>query len=111
LTTFLDQSKTRRIVAELAAVDRMSFNTIATRRQMRHSFLARGYKLPDTARNVINLVMTFFYQLKSSIKENIKIKKWTGKFCSITLDEYTSTRNRRYVSLTLNCDEEQIKEK
>jgi len=40
--------------------------------------------------------MTFFYQLKSNIKEKIKMKKGAGKFCSITLDEYTSTRNRRY---------------
>jgi len=64
-----------RIVAELAAVDRISFNTIAASRQMRHAFLARGYKLPDTERNVINLVMTLFYQLKSNIKEKIKIKR------------------------------------
>jgi len=42
LTTFLDQSTTRRIVAELAAVDRISFNVIATSRQMRHAFLARA---------------------------------------------------------------------
>jgi len=39
---------------------------------MRHAFLARGYKLPDTKQNV---VMTFFYQLKSNIKEKFKMKK------------------------------------
>ena len=32
-----------RIVAELAAVDRISFNTIATSKQLRHAFWARGY--------------------------------------------------------------------
>jgi len=44
LTTFLDQSKSRRIVAELAAVDRTSSYTITTSRQMRHAFLTRGYR-------------------------------------------------------------------
>ena len=39
-----------RIIAELAAVDRMSFNTIATSKQLRQAFLARGYKLPQTAK-------------------------------------------------------------
>jgi len=58
---------------------------------------ARGYKLPDTERNVRNLVMTFFYQLKRNTKEKLKMKKWAGKLCSITLYEYTSTRNRRYL--------------
>jgi len=98
------------IVVELAAVDRISFNTIATSRQMRHAFPARGYKLPDTARNVRNLVMTFFYQLKSNIKEKIKMKKGTGKVCSITLDAYTSTKNRICMNLNLHCDEGHIKE-
>jgi len=78
---------------------------------MRHAFLSRGYKLPDAERNVRNLVMTLFYQLKSNIKEKIKMKQWAGKFCSITLDEYTSTRNRGYMNLNLHCDEEHIKEK
>ena len=64
-----------RIAVELAAVDRISLNTIGTSRQMRYAFLARGYKLPDTARNVKNLVMTFFYQLKSNIKEKIKMER------------------------------------
>jgi len=100
-----------RIVAKLAAVDRVSFNTIAIARQMRHAFPARGYKLPDTERHVRNLVVTFFSQLKSNVKETIKMKKWAGKFCSITLDEYTSTRNRRYMNLNLHCDEEHIEEK
>ena len=48
-----------RIVVELAAVDRISLNTIATSMQMRPAFLRRGCKLPDTVQNIINLVMIF----------------------------------------------------
>ena len=36
-----------RVVAELAAVDRTSFNTISTSKQLRQAFLAREYKLPQ----------------------------------------------------------------
>ena len=35
-----------RVVAEQAAVDRISFNTVSTSKQLRQAFLARGYKLP-----------------------------------------------------------------
>jgi len=57
------------------------------------------------------LEMTFFYQLKSNTKGQIKMKKMAGKCCSITLVEYKSTRNRRYIYLNLHCGEEHIKEK
>ena len=31
-------------------------------------------------------------------------KKEAGKFCFVTLDEYTSTRSRRYMNVNLHCD-------
>ena len=68
-----------RVVAELAAVDRISFNTIATSKQLRQAFLARGYKLPQTVQNVRNVVMIFFQTLKSDTKNMIKIKRGAKK--------------------------------
>ena len=38
----------------------------------------------------------------------IEIKKGAGKFCSVTLDKYTSTRSRRYMSLNLHCDSDLV---
>ena len=38
----------------------------------------------------------------------IKIKKGAGKFCSVTLDEYTSTRSRRYMSINLHYDSDSV---
>ena len=34
----------------------------------------------------------------------MEIKKGAGNFCSVTLDECTSTRSRRYMNLNLQCD-------
>ena len=48
-----------RVVAELAAVDRISFNTISTSKQLRQAFLARGYKLPQTVQNGRSIVISF----------------------------------------------------
>ena len=91
-----------RIVAELAAVDGISFNKIATSKQLRQAFWARGYKLPQTVQNVRAIVMTFFHTMKSDTKSMIDIKKGAAKFCSLTLDEYTSARNRPYMNLNLH---------
>ena len=63
------------VVAELAAVDKISFNIIATSKQLRQAFLARGYKLPQTVQNVKSIIMTFFQKLKSDTKKMIEKKR------------------------------------
>ena len=72
-----------RVVAELAAVDRISFNTSSTSKQLRQAFLARGYQLPQTMENVRSIIISFSQTLKSDIKKMIEIKKmgWKILFC------------------------------
>ena len=48
-----------RVVAELAAVDKISFNTVSTSKQPRQAFLARRYKLPQTVPNVRSIIVSF----------------------------------------------------
>ena len=38
----------------------------------------------------------------------IEIKKRAGKFCLVTLDEYTSTRSRKYMNLNLHYDSDPL---
>ena len=38
----------------------------------------------------------------------IEIKKGAGKYCSVTFDEYTSTRSRRYMNLNLHYDSDPV---
>ena len=97
-----------RVVAELAALDRISFNTVSTSKQLRQAFLARGYKLLQTVQNVRSVIISFSQTLKSDIKKMIEIKKGAEKFCSVTLDEYTSTRSRRYMNLNLHYDSDPL---
>ena len=58
--------------------------------------------------NVRSIIISFFQTLKSDIKKMIEIKKGVGKFCSVTLDEYTSTRSRRYINLNLHYDSDHV---
>ena len=75
-------------------MDRISFNTISTSKQLRQAFLAREYKLPQTMQNVRSIIMSFSHTLKSDIKKMIEIKKGLEDFV-VTLDEYARTRSRR----------------
>ena len=69
-----------RVVAELAAVNRISFNTVSASKQLRQAFLARGYKLPQTVQNVRSIIISFSQTLKSDIKKIIEIKKGLENF-------------------------------
>ena len=69
-----------RIVAELAALDRVSFNTISTSKQLKQAFLERGYKLPQTVQNVGSIIISFSQTLKSDIKKMTKIKRELENF-------------------------------
>ena len=98
----------KRIVAELSARDRISFNAISTSKQLRPAFLARECKLPQTVQNVRTITISFSQTLKSDIKKMAAIKKGAENFCSVTLDEYTSTRRRRYMNLNLHYDSDPV---
>ena len=73
----------KRIVAELAAVNRISFNTVSTSKQLLQAFLARGYKLPQTVQNVRKYYHIFFPNTEKRYKGNDRNKKrgWKILFC------------------------------
>ena len=89
-------------------MDRVSFNTVSTSKQLLQAFLARGYNLPQTVQNVRKYYHIFFPNTEKRYKENDRNKKGAGKFCSVTLDEYTSTRSRRYMNLNRHYDSDPL---
>ena len=61
------------VVAELTAVNRISFYTVSTSKQLRQAFLAGGYKLLQRVQNVRSVIISFSQTLKSDIKKMIEI--------------------------------------
>ena len=61
-------------------MDRISFNTISTSKQLRQAFLARGYKLPQTVQNGRSIIISFSQTLKNDVKKMIEIKKGLENF-------------------------------
>ena len=69
--------------------------------RLHQAFKADGYVLPKTHQHVRNLVIKNFENVKKLVKEELdEIKLNNGRF-SITFDESTSARSRRYMNI--NC--------
>lgn len=87
------------LLSQLTAVDGLTFNQIAQSERIRRAFKADGYDLPRSHKRVRELVIEHNKIIRKCVGEEImEMKRNNGRF-SITLDESTSTRNRRYMNL------------
>ena len=83
------------VVAKLVVVDGLAFNQIASSKLLRKTYAADDYSLPSSRDDVKKLFMKQFAEIQSEIKE-------TNNRLSISFDESTFTRNRRFVKLNLH---------
>ena len=90
------------VVSRLAAVDCLSFNVIASSKDIQSGLIAQGYKPPKTRQAVKDMVIQFACNVQNEVKEEIQKLIQKGSRFSITSDEYTSLRARRYMAVTVH---------
>ena len=89
-------------MAKLVAVDGLAFNQISSSKILRRAFAANGYSLSTSRYYVKKVFMQQFAEIQSKIVTKIcEIKETNNRF-SISLDESTSTRNRRFINFNLH---------
>ena len=90
------------LIGKLTALDGLTFNQIATSERLRRAFKADGYDLPRSHNGVRDLVMKQREDIVKTIRGELNaIKLKDGRF-SITFDEATSMRNRRYMNINVH---------
>ncbi len=106
LAAFKKKESFEEILARLAAEDNISINTIANSQFIRSALKDRGFSLPKDPNRVMQLVKKFHEDtVKKEMVRLIEERKKKGKKFSITLDEYTSLKNQRYLNITLHCED------
>ncbi len=93
-------------VAKLAAVDGISFSTLASSTEIRKGWEAQGLKVPETKAGIQAMMMRYSSKLKEDLKEHLAEKKKTGEQFSLSFDEWTSKRNQRYLCLNIHSQEQ-----
>ena len=96
------------IVSQLAAVDGFSIHAICKSKFIRESISARGFRLPFAETGIMNLIHCEHKTIQEEIKGKIKAKLQSNTRFSITLDEYTSIRSRKYMSVNIHYENEFI---
>ncbi|XP_017768021.1 PREDICTED: uncharacterized protein LOC108556411 [Nicrophorus vespilloides] len=96
------------IVARLASVDGFSINGISKSEFIRQALSDRQCILPNDKNDIKKLIYEFHEFAKCEIVGKIKShKEKCGKF-SLTLNEWKSSRNRRYLNINIHFNKQYI---
>ena len=99
---FKPKETLQEIVSKLAAVDGMSINTITNSRFIRSALADKGFTLPKNHSHVMNLIYSEHQLRKNDVIELLSKMLMKGSRFSLSLDEYTSIRNRRYLNINVH---------
>jgi hypothetical protein len=90
-------------IARLTASDGLSFRVFAKSTDMRRLFAAAGYtELPKSATSVQTLVSQHGQAVRSFVMTELADRLAKGQKFSLTFDEWTSTRNHRYMIVNVH---------
>ena len=90
------------VLSELVAIDGLPIRVLAKIQPLRAALGAQGYHLPKDAKSIKAIIMKHCLEVKDIYKKQFEEMK-KDKICfSITLDEYTSSRNRRFININVH---------
>ncbi|KAI6658967.1 hypothetical protein LOD99_14643 [Oopsacas minuta] len=69
---------------------------------LRKPLAALGHSLPRSVVGIRDQVLEYGQQLRQDITRNLSIIKSKGQYFSLTLDEWTSLQNKRYLNINIH---------
>lgn len=100
---FVKKESLEEIVAKLAAKDGFSINAITKSGFIRQKIAEMNYHLPKNPSDVMALIHKHFETIKSDIKQQIQVMITNREKFSLTLDEWTSVKMRKYLNINIHA--------
>lgn len=98
---FLPEDSMPRKVSRMVSKDGFTFQVFTSSEDLRHLFNKSGHDLPKSSNTVRNIVVNYSKSVKAGMI--IEIKGIGDQKFSLTFDEWTSRKNRRYLNVNLHC--------
>ena len=86
----------------MTACDGLSFNIFTTSSDLRKSLTALGHELPKSVVGIRDQVIKYGKQFRDEVTRNLRNAKSKGEYFSLTLDEWTSMQNKRYLNINIH---------
>lgn len=106
---FPPESRLDRVISRMAALDGIPLATFTTSTDLRGLLSRDGHKDISKSKTAIkNTIIKFAETIRTQINRDIKGVLNRGVKLAATMDEWTSTRNRRYMNVNLHTAEEAV---
>lgn len=92
------------MISKLVAVDGFPISAISKSEFIRHSFSDKGFNLPKNPNRIMQMVYKQYETIKDEVIREIEQSINHGKRFSLTLDEYSSLKNKRYLNINVHED-------
>jgi hypothetical protein len=87
------------VLARLVALDCLPFNKLEKSIDIQDGWQAQGLKIPSTRKGMRQMFISFAIKIKEEKKNVFAEDLEKGDRFSVSLDEWTSHKNRRYMCL------------
>ena len=102
ISTFFQNESIGEVISKLTALDGFSFHALVKSSFIRSAMLEKGFDFPKNHKQAIQLVKKFAANVKNELKKKFNLMVSCDKRFSITLDEYTSLKNRRFINVNVH---------
>lgn len=97
-----DKNTLSEVLSRMVAKDAISFRTFTTSSDLRLALAARGFDVPRSTNTICSKVMEFANSVKLAIASDLSKRRQAGEVFSLTMDEWSSLRNRRYANINIH---------
>lgn len=108
IQSYVKKESLSELLAKCAAKDGFSFKSITNSLAIQEFITKRGFPMPKSETTVKNLVLRFYEEKRDEMKTELTELKIEKKF-SITVDEWTDIKSKRYLNVTLHTNEKCFK--
>lgn len=103
---FLKENTMEMMISRMTAKDGFSFNSFCKSLDLRYLFQKSGYKLPLSSNTIRSIVIKFSESVKANMINEIQQLQTQYQKFSLTFDEWTSRKNRRYLNINLHSNKQ-----
>lgn len=99
---YVSESSMELRVTRMAASDGIPLSKFCTSEDLRYVFKKSGYDLPKSPSTITRIVLELHDNTKNALIRLLKEMKSQNKRFTMTFDEWTSTRNKRYMNINIH---------
>lgn len=95
------------ILSRMTALDGLPFSFFCTSTDIRRLLAAKGFQnIPKTSNTIEKLVVTYSHKVHADVVSELSALKSNGHKASLSLDEWISVRNRRFLNVNVHAQKQ-----